>query len=85
MSICHFVSTNAYKNRVIQLGENPSTVYNYGALVTERIKNLKLIDKKKIEEKLNFKFNKKNIIITYHPTTLLKDDKKNLSRIFGFR
>ena len=61
---------------VIQLGES-FHCYNYGALVTERIKNLKLIDKKKIEDKLNFKFNKKNIIITYHPTTLLKDDKKS--------
>lgn len=82
MSICHFVSTNTYKNRVVQLGENPSTVYNYGALVTERIKQLKLINKKKIEDKLNFKFNKKNIIITYHPTTLVKDDKENLNQIF---
>ena len=82
MAIYHFVSTHIYKKRVIQLGEKPSTVFNYGALATERIKYLKLIKRKDIENKLNFKFSKKNIIITFHPTTLVKNDKKELSQIF---
>ena len=31
MSHIHFVTTNTYKNRVVQLGENPKKVFNVGA------------------------------------------------------
>ena len=70
MSACHFVSTHKYKKRVIQLGERPSTVHISGALGVERIKKLKFFSKKNIEKKLNFTFDRNNILITYHPVTL---------------
>ena len=70
MSAFHFVSTDTYKKRVIQLGESPSKIHCVGSLAVERIKKIKLISKKNIEKKLNFKFDKKNFIITHHPVTL---------------
>ena len=82
MSICHFVSTSIYKKRVIQLGEHPSRVFNLGALATDRIKKLKLFSKKEIEKKLKFKFNKKNILITFHPATLDENNLRYLKQIF---
>ena len=70
MSFLHFTSTQIYRKRVIQLGENPKNVYNVGAIGIENIKNLKLLSKKEIEEKLNLKFDKKIFLVTFHPVTL---------------
>jgi GDP/UDP-N,N'-diacetylbacillosamine 2-epimerase (hydrolysing) len=60
----HFVSTNIYKKRVIQLGENPSFVFNVGALGAENVKKIKLLDKKKLKKKLDINFDKYIFLIT---------------------
>ena len=60
----HFVSTEAYKKRVIQMGENPKNVFNVGSLGVENIKTTKLIDKEKLEKELSIKFDKYNFLIT---------------------
>jgi len=70
MSHFHFTATQSYKKRVIQLGEDPSRVFNVGGLGIENIKRLKLLSKEEFEKAINFKLNKKNIIVTYHPVTL---------------
>ena len=70
MSHLHFTATEKYKNRVIQLGENPSRVFNVGSMGIENIKRLKLLTKKEFEKSINFKLNKKNILVTFHPVTL---------------
>ena len=70
MSHIHFVATKRYKKRVIQLGENPKTVFNVGGMGIENIKRLKLLSKKEFENSINFRLNKKNIIVTFHPVTL---------------
>ena len=64
MSNLHFVATNEYKKRVIQLGENPNFVFQVGALCNDNINNLKIIKKKTLESKINFKFKKKNILVS---------------------
>ena len=69
MSHLHFTSHLDYHDRVIQLGENPKNVFNFGGLGAYNIKKEKLLSKKEVEENLNFKFNKKNIIVTFHPET----------------
>ncbi len=73
MSQLHFTATDTYKNKVIQLGENPKRVFNVGGLGVENIKRLKLLSKEKFEKSINFKLNKNNLIITYHPVTLEKN------------
>ena len=40
MSHLHFTATKEYKNRVIQLGENPSKVFNVGSMGIENIERL---------------------------------------------
>lgn len=70
MSHIHFTSTKEYKNRVIQLGENPKYVFNVGSLGVENIQSLNLLTKKQLEKRLNFKFLEKNILITYHTQTI---------------
>jgi len=70
MSHLHFAATEKYRNRIIQLGENPENVFNVGSLSVESIHRLSLLEKDKFEESIDFKLNKKNLLITYHPVTL---------------
>ena len=70
MSHLHFTSCEEYKNRVIQLGENPDRVFNVGSLSVENIENMPLMKKDSLEKSLDFKFNKKNLLVTFHPVTL---------------
>jgi GDP/UDP-N,N'-diacetylbacillosamine 2-epimerase (hydrolysing) len=70
MSHLHFTASEIYLKRVIQLGEEPNRVFNFGGTGIENIKRLKLLSKKKLEKIINFKFNHKNILVTFHPATL---------------
>lgn len=69
----HFTSTEAYRKRVIQLGEHPDTVFNVGAIGLDTIKKLPLLDKASFEQAIGFKLKERNILITYHPVTLEKE------------
>ncbi len=77
LSNIHFVSTKKYFDRVKQLGENPRHIFNVGSMGIESIKNHKLLKKKDLEKLLNFKFNEKNILMTFHPETT-KSKKENI-------
>lgn len=70
MSQIHFTSTEEYRNRVIQLGEQPKNVYNVGALGIENINKLKLLDKEEFEKSINFSLKSINFLVTFHPVTL---------------
>ena len=70
MSHLHFTATDEYKNRVIQLGEEPNRVFNFGGMGIENIKRLNLLSKEEFEKSIDFKLNKKNILVTFHPVTL---------------
>lgn len=77
MSHIHFTATEEYRNRVIQLGEDPSRVFNVGGLGVENIKRYNLLSKNDFEKSINFKLKKNNILLTYHPVTLEKNTTKN--------
>ncbi len=70
MSHLHFTATQEYKNRVIQLGEHPDRVFNVGGMGIENIKRLKLLSKNELENLIDFKLNKRNLLITFHSVTL---------------
>lgn len=70
MSHLHFTSTEEYRKRVIQLGEQPDRVFYVGAPGVENIKMFPLMTKEEAEESVNFKLDEKTILVTYHPVTL---------------
>lgn len=70
MSHLHFTSTEEYRARVIQLGEQPERVFNVGALGVENIKRVPLMSKEEVERDLDFEIGDKTLLITYHPVTL---------------
>lgn len=64
MSKYHFTSTDSYRKRVIQLGENPNNVYYLGALGAENaVRNIN-------EKDTEFKDEKKYMVILFHPETM---------------
>jgi GDP/UDP-N,N'-diacetylbacillosamine 2-epimerase (hydrolysing) len=70
MSQLHFVAAEAYRQRVIQLGEQPDRVFLVGGLGIDNIKRLQLLDRATLETSLDFKLGVKNLLITFHPVTL---------------
>ena len=82
MSFLHFTSTNIYKKRVIQLGENPDSVFNIGEIGLDNLKNINYLTKNNLVDKFNFKFDKYNFLITLHPVTLEKESsQKNIMNL----
>lgn len=70
MAYWHFTAAEAYRQRVIQLGESPDRVFNVGGLGIENIKRLKLLSRPEFEESIGFKLAERNLLVTYHPVTL---------------
>ncbi|MBU3106228.1 UDP-N-acetylglucosamine 2-epimerase [Clostridium gasigenes] len=70
MSYLHFTSTEEYRKRVIQLGENPNRVFNVGAIGVENIVSLDLLEKREIEKSIGFTLDKPFGLVTFHPVTL---------------
>jgi GDP/UDP-N,N'-diacetylbacillosamine 2-epimerase (hydrolysing) len=70
MSHLHFVAAQDYRNRVIQLGEQPERVFLVGGLGIDAIKRTKLMSREALESSLDFRFGPRNLLITFHPVTL---------------
>ena len=70
MSHIHFVATEKSRKRVIQLGEDPNSVFLVGGLGVDAIKNIELLKREELENKLGIKFLNKNLLVTFHPETL---------------
>jgi GDP/UDP-N,N'-diacetylbacillosamine 2-epimerase (hydrolysing) len=70
MSHLHFTATDEYRKRVIQLGEQPETVFNVGAIGLDNIKKLQLLSRSDFEESIGHKLSENNLLITFHPVTL---------------
>lgn len=70
MSHLHFVAAEAYRRRVIQLGEPPERVFLVGGLGVDAISHVKVMGRPALEADLNFKFAARNLLVTFHPVTL---------------
>jgi len=69
MSSLHFVAAQEYARRVVQLGEQPSSVFNVGSLGVENALASKLMDKSDLSAALNVELKNPILLVTYHPTT----------------
>ncbi len=70
MSHLHFVTNESSARRVRQLGENPEHIYTVGSPGIDVIKRATLLDRKKLETEIGFAFQKRNLLVTFHPATL---------------
>lgn len=72
MALFHFVAHEDYARRVVQMGESPERIFNFGAPGLDNIKKLKLLNKKELEQDLDFALGRDVALVTYHPATMEK-------------
>lgn len=70
MSYLHFASTEEYRRRIIQMGEEPERVYNVGALGVENVLKEKLLSREELGENIGFPAKGDYAVVTFHPVTL---------------
>lgn len=66
----HFTATDAYRNRVISMGENPAHVINTGALGVYNIIHEPVIPKAELERFIGIDINASTLLVTFHPATM---------------
>jgi UDP-N-acetylglucosamine 2-epimerase (non-hydrolysing)/GDP/UDP-N,N'-diacetylbacillosamine 2-epimerase (hydrolysing) len=70
MSHLHFTSTEEYRKRVIQMGENPARVFCIGAIGIDNIRHEQLLSKSELEKSIDFTITDKTLLVTFHPVTM---------------
>lgn len=76
MSYLHFPGCEEYRRRIIQLGEEPERVFNYGDVGVENIRKTEFLTKEELAESLEISLEKPYASVTFHPVTLEKDTAK---------
>lgn len=69
ISYLHFVTNGNSRRRVIQLGEDPSRVFNYGSTSVDNILNVATMNKVEALESVGMT-DCKYAVCTYHPVTM---------------
>ena len=72
MSHFHFVAAENFKDRIIQLGEDPNSIWVVGASGLDNIERVRRLSKKQLEKNLGFRLKSPTVAFTYHPVTLEK-------------
>lgn len=70
MASIHFPIAKAYANRLEQMGEQPNSIFCFGAPGLDHIKRTQIYSENEIKSLLGLPLDKKVILATYHPETL---------------
>lgn len=70
MSYLHFPSCELYRKRVIQLGESPNRVFNFGDVGIENIKMMDFLPRYELERQIGIALDAPFFCVTFHPVTL---------------
>lgn len=73
MSYLHFPGCEEYRRRIIQLGEEPDRVFNYGDVGVENVRKMEYLSKAELEQSMDISLEKPYASVTFHPVTLEKD------------
>jgi UDP-hydrolysing UDP-N-acetyl-D-glucosamine 2-epimerase len=65
----HFAAAEPYRRRIIQMGEPPKTVFNFGSPGLDAIHKSSLLTRAELKKELNWVFDDKTALVTYHPVT----------------
>lgn len=70
MAQWHFVAAEPYRKRVVQMGESPECVFNYGAPGLDQLSRLDWLGRQDLESALQIQIGTLLFLVTYHPVTL---------------
>lgn len=74
MASLHFTATEAYRQRVVQMGESPETVFNVGAIGLDHLLRTAPMTQTELSASLGFALRKPYFLVTYHPVTIADED-----------
>lgn len=81
MAHLHFVATELYRKRVVQLGERPERVFDFGAPGLDNIVLLKTMERGEFEKNIGIDLEPLAFLVTYHPVTLEGTPEKAFSSL----
>ncbi len=70
LSLLHFTSTEVYRSRVIQLGEQPDRVFDVGALGVDNVLSAPMLSERELSGALGVQMHHPLFVVTFHPVTL---------------
>jgi UDP-hydrolysing UDP-N-acetyl-D-glucosamine 2-epimerase len=83
MSHIHFTSTEAARQRVIDMDEEEWRVHRAGAPSLDHLRRNVLLTREQVEEKLEIGLQRSSILVAYHPVTIMRDTTAEADALFG--
>jgi UDP-hydrolysing UDP-N-acetyl-D-glucosamine 2-epimerase len=83
MSHIHFTSTQAARERVIAMGEEPWRVHRAGAPSLDHLRRQTLFTREQVESRLGVELKRPTILLAYHPVTLARDTVREADALFA--
>jgi len=74
MSHIHFVSTETYRRRVIQMGEAPERVHLVGAPSLDNLRTVPMLSDSELSQRIGLPLDPAPLVVTFHPVTLEYQD-----------
>ena len=69
MAHLHFTAAEQYRNRVIQMGEDPSRVWCVGGFGLDNVEKARRMSRSEVESSLGMSLGETSLLITFHPET----------------
>lgn len=76
LSSLHFVSAEQHRKRVIQLGEDPETVFKVGEPGLDDLHEIELLSRDTLEGLVGRKLDRKFFLMTFHPSGVNSKDER---------
>lgn len=83
MSHIHFTSTQAARQRVIDMGEEEWRVHRAGAPSLDHLRRRTLLPRQELESRLQLDLSSPPMVVAYHPGTLARDTTEEADALFG--
>lgn len=74
MANLHFVAAEPYRQRVIQMGEAPTSVFDVGAIGLDQVRRGPRMELHELSTSLGLALREPYLLVTYHPVTLFEED-----------
>lgn len=74
LSHLHFVATEEYRRRVIQLGEEPWRVLVTGGIGLDNVRAIEPLERSELEALVGLSLDQPTLLVTFHPVTLEYED-----------
>src|ERR1700689_1697038 len=83
MSHIHFTSTQAARDRVIAMGEEPWRVHRAGAPPLDHRHRSRLFGLHELEERLELDLQRPTVVVAYHPVTIMRNTTQEADSLFA--